>query len=61
MSKYNILAITIPNLVELGPIFDPVRPIFPVRQIMSGVLKENFNNLPSLEATVGRLRTGIFA
>ena len=39
MSKYDIFAISMPNLVELGPIFHSLRHMFPVRLILSGVLE----------------------
>ena len=38
MSKYDIFAISMSNLVELGPIFHSLWHMFPVRLIMSGVL-----------------------
>ena len=38
MLKYDILAISMSNLAELGPIFHPLGHMFPVRLIMSGVL-----------------------
>ena len=38
MLKYDILAISMSNLAEFGPIFHPQGHMFPVRLIMSGVL-----------------------
>ena len=38
MSKYDIFAISIPDPVELGPIFHSLMHMFPVRLILSGVL-----------------------
>ena len=42
MSKYDIFAISMSNLVELGPIFHPLWHMFPVRLILSGVLSSNY-------------------
>ena len=42
MLKYDILAISVSNLAELGPIFYPLGHMFPVRLIMSGVLLSYF-------------------
>ena len=39
MSKYDIFAISMSNLVELGPLFHSLWHMFPVRLIMSGVLQ----------------------
>ena len=50
MSKYDIFAISMPNLVELGPIFHSLRHMFPVRLILSGVLV--ILKLPSLIASI---------
>ena len=38
MSKYDIFAISMSNLIELGPRFHSLWHMFPVRLIMSGVL-----------------------
>ena len=38
MSKYDIFAISMSNLVELGPILHSLWHMFPVRLILSGVL-----------------------
>ena len=40
MSKKDIFAIFMPNLVELGAIFDSLSHMIPVRLILSGVLHE---------------------
>ena len=47
MLKYDILAISMSNLEELGPIFHPLGHMFPVRLIMSGVLQTKYYHSPS--------------
>ena len=42
MLKYDILAISMPNLAELGPISNRLRQMFPVCLIMSWVLIHSF-------------------
>ena len=51
MSKYDIFAISMPNLVGLGPIFHSLRHMFPVRLILSGVLGKKAANTDETRTT----------
>ena len=64
MLKYDILAISVSNLAELGPIFYPLGHMFPVRLIMSGVLdgrRDKCNDTVVEEALKTRLLTITFS
>ena len=55
MSKYDIFAISVSNLVELGLIFHSLWHMFPVRLIISGVLSLSLMKASEKEMLVDNL------